>query len=112
MAAPSPQDASQKKRNFWVMVALLLLAAAILIHYSSRDVTQVRMGTAEMGELVNTVATNGVVQPTHNFAAYSPLPGIVKAVYVHEGEKVKKGQLLISLDDSTARTQVAAALAA
>jgi HlyD family secretion protein len=33
-------------------------------------------------------------------------------VYVHEGEKVKKGRLLISLDDSTARSQVAAALAA
>ncbi len=33
-------------------------------------------------------------------------------VYVHEGEKVQKGQLLISLDDSTARSQVAAALAA
>jgi HlyD family secretion protein len=112
MAAPSPQDASQKKRNFWIMVALILLAAAILLHYSSRGAIPVRMGTAEMGELTSTVATNGVVQPTHNFAAYSPLPGTVKAVYVHEGEKVKKGQLLISLDDSTARTQVAAALAA
>ena len=112
MAAPSPQDSSQKKRNFWIMVALALLAAAILLHYSSRDAIQVRMGRAEIGELVSTLATNGVVQPTHNFAAYSPLPGTVKAVYVHEGEKVKKGQLLISLDDSAARTQVAAALAA
>jgi HlyD family secretion protein len=112
MAPPSPQDASQKKRNFWIMVALALLAAAILMRYSSRDITQVRMGTADVGELVSTFATNGVVQPTHNFAAYSPLPGTVKAVYVHEGEKVAKGQLLISLDDSAARTQVAAALAA
>jgi HlyD family secretion protein len=70
------------------------------------------MGTADMGELVSTLATNGVVQPTHNFAAYSPMPGTVKAVYVHDGQKVAKGQLLISLDDSEARTQVAAALAA
>lgn len=112
MAPPSPQDASQKKRNFWVIVALLLLAAAILLHYSTRAATPVRMGAAEMGELVTTLPTNGIVQPVHNFAAYSPMPGTVKAVYVHEGEKVKKGQLLLSLDDSTARTQVAAALAA
>ena len=112
MAPPSPQDASQKKRNFWLLFALALLAAAILLHYSSRDALQVRMGTAEIGELVTTLPTNGVVQPTHNFAAYSPLPGTVKAVYVHEGEKVSKGQLLISLDDTAARTQVAAALAA
>lgn len=112
MAAPSPQNASQKKRNFWVFVGLALLAAAILLHYSSRGATPVRMGTAEMGELVTTLPTNGVVQPIHNFAAYSPLPGTVKMVYVHEGEKVQKGQLLISLDDSTARSQVTAALAA
>ena len=94
------------------MFALALLAAAILLHYSSRDAIQVRMGTAEMGELVSTLATNGIVQPTHNFAAYSPLPGTVKSVYVHEGEKVTTGQLLISLDDTAARGQVAAALAA
>src|SRR6185437_15181059 len=112
MAAPSPQNASQKKRNFWVFVGLALLAAAILLHYSSRGATPVRMGTAEMGELTSTLATNGVVQPIHNFAAYSPLPGTVKKVYAHEGEKVQKGQLLISLDDSTARSQVTAALAA
>jgi HlyD family secretion protein len=91
---------------------LVVLAAAILLRYSRRDLTQVRMSTAEMGELISTFSTNGIVQPTDNFAAYSPLPGTVKAVYVHEGEKVTKGQLLISLDDAAARTQVAAALAA
>jgi HlyD family secretion protein len=112
MAPPSPQEASQRKRKIWLLVALALLIAALVLHYSSRDVTQVRMGTADMGELVSTLATNGVVQPTHNFAAYSPMPGTVKAVYVHDGQKVAKGQLLISLDDSEARTQVAAALAA
>lgn len=112
MAPPSPQEASQRKRKVWLLVALALLIAALVLHYSSRDVTQVRMGTAEMGELVTTLPTNGVVQPVRNFAAYSPLAGTVKAVYVHEGEKVAKGQLLISLDDSEARTQVAAALTA
>ncbi len=112
MAAPSSQETSQKKRKIWLLVALALLAAAILLYYSTRNVIQVRTAKAEMGELVSTLATNGVVQPTHNFAAFSPLPGTVKAVYVHEGEKVAAGQLLISLDDSEARTQVAAALAA
>jgi HlyD family secretion protein len=94
------------------MVALALLLAALVMHFSTRDATQVRMGTAEMGELVTTLPTNGVVQPVHNFAAYSPMAGTVKAVHVHEGEKVAKGQLLVSLDDSEARTQVSAALAA
>jgi HlyD family secretion protein len=112
MAPPSPQDASQRKRNIWLLVALTLLFAALVMHFSTRDATQVRMGTAEMGDLVTTLPTNGVVQPVHNFAAYSPMAGTVKAVSVHEGQKVAKGQLLVSLDDSEARTQVSAALAA
>ncbi|MGH9615140.1 MAG: efflux RND transporter periplasmic adaptor subunit [Acidobacteriaceae bacterium] len=112
MAAPSPQEASQRKRNVWILVALAVLLAAILVHFFDRKVTPVRMAAAAMGELTSTLATNGVVQPIHNFAAYSPMAGTVKAVYVHDGEKVAKGQLLISLDDSQARSQVAAALAA
>ncbi len=112
MAAPSPQEASQKKRKIWLLIALALLVATILLHHFTRSATSVRMGTAQMGHLITTLPTNGVVQPVHNFAAYSPLPGTVKAVYVHEGEKVAQGQLLIALDDSEARSQVAAALAA
>ena len=112
MAPASPQEASQRKRTVWILVALALLIAAILLRYFTRSETQVRMATAKPGELISTLATNGVVQPTHNFAAYSPMAGTVKAVYVHDGEKVIAGQLLIALDDSEARSQVTAALAA
>jgi HlyD family secretion protein len=112
MAPASPQETSQRKRTVWILAALALLIAAILLRYFTRSTMQVRMATAEPGELVSTLATNGVVQPTHNFAAYSPMAGTVKAVYVHDGQKVAAGQLLISLDDSEARSQVAASLAA
>ncbi len=112
MAAPSPQKALQKKRKIWLLIALALLVATAALHHFTRNVSQARMATAELGELVSTLSTNGVVQPAHNFAAYSPMAGTVKAVYVHEGEKVAQGQLLVALDDSEARSQVAAALAA
>lgn len=36
-------------------------------------------------------------------------PAQVKAVYVHQGQAVKKGQLLLKLDDAIARQQVTAA---
>ena len=71
MAPASPQEASQRKRTVWILVALALLIAAILLRYFTRSETQIRMGTAQMGQLVTTLPTNGVVQPTHNFAAYS-----------------------------------------
>ncbi|MGZ8537232.1 MAG: efflux RND transporter periplasmic adaptor subunit, partial [Flavisolibacter sp.] len=36
-------------------------------------------------------------------------PGLVKEVYVKEGQQVRKGQLLLKLDDAVVRQQVAAA---
>ena len=91
---------------------MVLLVAALLLRHFTRSVVLVRMASAERGQLVSTLSTNGKVEPVHNFAAYSPRAGTVKAVYVHEGEKVKTGQLLLALDDSQARSDVAAALAA
>lgn len=70
------------------------------------------MATVVRGQLISTLSTNGRVEPIDNFAAYSPKPSIVKAIYAHEGEKVAAGKLLLSLDDSNAKSEVAAALAA
>jgi HlyD family secretion protein len=94
------------------LTAIVILIAAVLLHYFTRSVLPVRMATVDRGPLISTLSTNGIVQPIQNFEAFSPKPGIVKAVYVHEGEKVRKGQLLLSMDDSQARSDVAAARAA
>lgn len=100
------------RSKVWLIVGLALLAGAVLLRLMTRSVVPVRTAAATRGELVSTLSTNGKVEPVNNFAAYSPEPGTVKAVYVHEGEKVPAGKLLLSLDDSQAQSAVAAALAA
>jgi HlyD family secretion protein len=59
--------------------------------------------------LVNTVSTDGRVEPTVNYQFYSPIATTVKAVYAQEGDTVPAGKLLVTLDDVAARAQVAAA---
>lgn len=46
-----------------------------------------------------------------NISYVSPrgMPGVVKAIYVKEGQLVKKGQLLLKLDDAIVRQQIVAA---
>lgn len=112
MADPSLREPRKTRRKLWIVVALLLLIGFAILRYFTRTVVPVRMAAAERGQLISTLSANGKVEPIHNFAAYSPSPGTVKAVYVHAGEKVRAGQLLLTLDDSQARSQVAAALAA
>ena len=59
--------------------------------------------------LQNTVSTNGRVEPVVNYPFYSPLATTVKAVYAQEGDVVRAGKLLVTLDDVEARAQVASA---
>jgi HlyD family secretion protein len=112
MTEPSPREPRNTTRKLWIIIALVILLGAILLRHFTRSVVPVRTATAELGQLISTLSTNGRVEPVNNFAAYSPKQGTVKAVYVYEGEKVTSGQLLLALDDSLARSDVSGALAA
>ncbi|AXC10411.1 putative RND efflux membrane fusion protein [Acidisarcina polymorpha] len=90
----------------------MLLAAGVF--YSIRMLTRsrlpIRVALVQKGDIVSNSSTNGIVEPQVNFEAHAPYPGLVKAVYVHEGDKIKAGELLVAMNDSEARTRVAAAL--
>jgi HlyD family secretion protein len=55
------------------------------------------------------VSTNGKVEPIHNFEAHAPISTTVKRLLVKEGDRVKKGQLLLQLDDADIRAKAASA---
>lgn len=73
-----------------------------------------RVAEASMGNLTSTVASNGKVQPVQNwnFEAHAPYPGVVKEIYVHAGQQVAAGKLLLAMDDTDARSRLAATRAA
>ena len=64
----------------------------------------------ERGQIRSLISTNGKIEPVQNFEAHSPLTTTVQRVLVKEGDAVKKGQLLVALDDADARVQAARAL--
>jgi HlyD family secretion protein len=72
---------------------------------------RVRTTTVERGPIRSLISTNGKVEPIQNFEAHSPVPTTVKRLLVREGEHVRKGQLLIQLDDADLRSQAARAQA-
>lgn len=111
MPEHAPLKTRRTTRNVWIFIAVALLGFAFLLRSFTHGAIQVRTAKVRRGRLVSTLPTNGKVEPIENFAAYSPKAGTVKAVYVHEGEKVRAGKLLLAMDDSDARTDVAAALA-
>src|SRR5665647_707420 len=49
------------------------------------------------------IQVQGTVDGDQNIAVSPQMPGIVTAVYVKEGSQVKKGQVMVDLDDQVTR---------
>lgn len=77
----------------------------------TRSRLPIRVAPVQRGEITSTISTNGIVEPQENFEAHAPYAGLVKAVYIHEGDRVPQGKLLVAMDDTEARTRLATALA-
>lgn len=93
----------------WLGAAVILIAVFFTARYLLRERLPVRVSEVRREAVINTVSTNGRVEPVTPYGFYSPVATTVKAVYVQSGDTVPAGRLLIELDDVAARTQVAAA---
>jgi HlyD family secretion protein len=103
----------------WGAMVLVLLAA--LAWWFTRGQAgegrlQYQTSPATTGALVVSVSATGNLQPTNKVDVGSELSGIVEAVTVQVNDRVRKGQVLASLDpaklqDTVARSQAALAQA-
>ncbi|HUY81280.1 MAG TPA: efflux RND transporter periplasmic adaptor subunit [Acidobacteriaceae bacterium] len=103
-----------RPRWIWLSAAIGLIVIFYLVRMATRTHVPVRVAPVVRSVLKSTIPTNGKVEPQQqaNFEAHAPFPGIVKNIYVHAGEQVKKGRLLLTMDDTGARARLATALAA
>ena len=88
------------------------IAAAILIPvFTGRKAVPIRTVTVERGPIRSVISTNGKVEPVQNFEAHAPIATTVKRLLVKEGDHIRRGQLLLQLDDADIRSQAARAQA-
>jgi len=100
------------RRWIWYTCAAVLILL-ILYSYMRQTPLKVQATTVERGPIRSLVSTNGKVEPiqNQNFESHSPIATTVKRILVKEGDHVRKGQLLLQLDDDDIRAQAARALA-
>jgi HlyD family secretion protein len=87
------------------------VALALIPVFTRPGPLKVRTTTMERGPIRSLISTNGKVEPIQNFEAHAPVATTVKRLLVKEGDHVRKGQLLLQLDDGDLRSQAARALA-
>ncbi|HLZ42547.1 MAG TPA: efflux RND transporter periplasmic adaptor subunit [Candidatus Sulfotelmatobacter sp.] len=93
----------------WIWLAALLVLLLIVYSYLHQTPLKVRAASVVRGPIRSVVTTNGKVEPIQNFEAHAPIATTVKRLLVKEGDHVRKGQLLLQLDDSDIRSQAARA---
>ena len=72
------------------------------------NLTDVLITEAKTGTFDHFIEVQGKVDGEQNVGVAPQMPGIVTAVYVKEGSKVSKGQLMAQLDDNVLRQQMQA----
>lgn len=111
-----PPGSNQKQGFFarrqwlWWTVALAVAVVLLASFMSRDDAVPIRTAKVQRSDIRSVISTNGKVEPVQNFESHAPIGTTVKKILVKEGAHVKKGQLLVQLNDSEARDQAAKAM--
>jgi HlyD family secretion protein len=99
-------------RKLWIIVGAALVLICVLVFLSGRGATaRVTVAVVTRQNLSSTVSSNGKVEPVAPASFRAGFPAFVEHVYAVEGQQVRHGQMIYSLDDKEARAQLAEARA-
>jgi HlyD family secretion protein len=100
----SPARDGKRKLRAWHVVVLLVAAGIVLgaVYGGTRARAKVWVTHPEYQDVASTVSTRGTVVPVNDFPARANFTGQLEAIYVHLGEKVHAGQMLLRLKDQYA----------
>src|SRR5258708_17623074 len=81
-------------------IAVMVLAiAGIALHQSRKGIVTVQTGKAESTDLASIVSASGEIKPKTYVNIGANAFGKITRLYVKEGDRVKKGQLLAQLEN-------------
>ena len=111
----APIPAVTRVPLYWLKIAIAVLIVLLLSGYVARNLilgTPVEAHAVMKGELRQTVVASGRVTWPQRVSVAAEVTGRVSHIPVKEGQQVKRGQLLIQLEDSTDRASLAQATTA
>lgn len=98
-----------KRRNLLILAglaAIIIVTLVMNLGVERKDRTEVTVDEVERGTLVAKVSGPGRVRAETTVQISSSVMGRIVELAVEEGDEVKKGQLLLTLDDVYYRSQV------
>lgn len=106
-----PKSSRSSQYVVWGTALIILALAVYALHTMTREKVPVRVAQVVYQDLELKTPTNGKVEPVDDFRERAQTDGQITDVYVHAGERVKAGQLLLKMDDASALAALAHAQA-
>ncbi len=107
--APSEKRPQAFRKVLWIIGILLLLALGffLLRNLLSRKINpdDVIIGQVERGLVENRITASGTVIPSYERAINAPVSTEINDVYLEAGAQVKKGDLIMELDNEYTRLE-------
>ncbi|HEY3129283.1 MAG TPA: efflux RND transporter periplasmic adaptor subunit [Acidobacteriota bacterium] len=102
-------NATRRNRT-WLVSGLTVTALVLLLllvgETNRQQVPQISAARVTRESLNVSISSNGKVEPIEPHTVQSKLTTFVEKVFVVEGQSVKRGQLLLTLDPSEIRTEL------
>jgi len=87
-------------------VALLGIIVLVSLHQANKDVVTVQTGTVKLENLNSLVTASGEIRPLNYTNVLGQGFGLITDIVVKEGDHVKKGDLLVRVDNVQPRADV------
>src|ERR1700676_5774929 len=81
------------------VVALLAIIVGITVHQSGKNVVTVQTGKVQRQDLSSVVSASGEIKPKTYVNIGANAFGKITKLYVREGDRVKRGQMLAQLEN-------------
>lgn len=91
-----------KKKIIWTTIILIVVLGIWFFTKGDGGADSIQVDTVKIQDIKKTVLTTGQVVSTTNLSLSFQAGGVVKQIYVKEGDLVKTGQTLAILDQGTA----------
>lgn len=102
-------EINKQKRSQWLKYGLLIAAVAAAAYLfrnklsRSADANEFNIVSVTRGDMLNTLTASGVVVAASELSINAPVPTEIKRVLIGSGRPVKKGDLIMQLDEEYTR---------
>jgi HlyD family secretion protein len=104
------KNGRRRRRLIWLGALVVVLGGAIFgVKAALKPNNQIdpsKLAAVEKGDIARSVVATGKIEPLAKVELMSKASGLVKQVFVHYSDWVKKGQVLVELDKEELQAQV------